>query len=366
MPYLFVLTFLLFLLAAASVAARQVRDLWVLALSGWFLIHGYACFLLTVPVIWVIAIVIAAGRHPLAAPRRLLRNHRGAWVSAVLIGVLFAAPIVIDLSLHWPGEFGRYLAYSRSSKAGHHTAAQVVGYVLWFWWPHRYAWLVPVVLVVAAVALTTRLHRHRDAHRWLLMVLLMSFVATLLFVYYVADEVDFLTNLYVGYFYWSVPFAVVMVIAVGVTVTVPGWRLTSGLGVVVTGIALVIFAFAANLRINVHDNDPQLPVAVKALAAMSHGKPIVLTTVQGDAWVEVPGFLVQAERTGVRTCVDEPDKEYQVSSEFICTPLEVAAGVKYAFFGSDLPTGSRVLLQFGTTQPAMVIASWGRLRVRNS
>src|SRR5690242_6685796 len=45
MPYLYVLAYVTFLIAAASVAAGRGRDAWIVALTGWFLIHGHACFL---------------------------------------------------------------------------------------------------------------------------------------------------------------------------------------------------------------------------------------------------------------------------------------------------------------------------------
>ena len=74
MPYLYVVMFCVFLIAAASVAAGHVRDAWIAALTGWFLIHGHACFLFIVPVIT--SAVAAAVR--LAAPA-----HAGRLAAAV-------------------------------------------------------------------------------------------------------------------------------------------------------------------------------------------------------------------------------------------------------------------------------------------
>jgi hypothetical protein len=51
MPWMYVPPYIAFLVAAASVAACASRDLWILTLAGWFLIHGHACFLFFVPVI---------------------------------------------------------------------------------------------------------------------------------------------------------------------------------------------------------------------------------------------------------------------------------------------------------------------------
>ena len=53
------------------------------------------------------------------------------------------------------------------------------------------------------------------------------------------------------------------------------------------------------------DTDPALPGAVAALAARSAGRIIVLRFDQ-KSWPDVTGFLVQAERTGVRACVLNP------------------------------------------------------------
>jgi len=78
------------------------------------------------------------------------------------------------------------------------------------------------------------------------------------------------------------------------------------------------------------DTDAQIPGAVAALAARSPGKTLVLN-LDHNSWEEMTGFLVQAERTGVRACVDNPHWEYMFTSQFICTPREAAAGARYYF-----------------------------------
>ncbi len=51
MEWMYVPTYIAFLVAAASVAAGASRDLWILTLTGWFLIHGHAAFLMIVPAV---------------------------------------------------------------------------------------------------------------------------------------------------------------------------------------------------------------------------------------------------------------------------------------------------------------------------
>ena len=71
MPYMYVLAYMVFIVAAGSVASGRAQDAWIFALTGWFLIHGHACFLLFVPA--VTAFVVAA-----VLWRRRPRGERGA------------------------------------------------------------------------------------------------------------------------------------------------------------------------------------------------------------------------------------------------------------------------------------------------
>ena len=121
MPYMYVVMYCVFLVAAGSVAAGHVRDAWIFALTGWFLIHGHACFLFIVPVIAAAVIAVLAWPHrrtPGVSLRRFLRHQRRAWIPVVAISALFVLPIAVNLALHWPGDFGKYFAYSKSGQAG--------------------------------------------------------------------------------------------------------------------------------------------------------------------------------------------------------------------------------------------------------
>ena len=152
MPYVFVPAYFAFAVAIASVAAGRTQDCWLAALAGWFLIHGYAPFLLFVPVLAAVAVAAvlwrrwrdrAKAENP-DIERSLFSPPRPrVWIPVAAISAVFAAPIVIELVLHWPGNFARYFSYSSSAKSTGHTTAQLVAYLLWFWWPHGRAWAVP-------------------------------------------------------------------------------------------------------------------------------------------------------------------------------------------------------------------------------
>jgi hypothetical protein len=360
MPYLYVPTYVVFLLAAGSVTAGRVADLWIFALSGWFLIHGHACFLLFVPAI-TLAVVVAAAAGHWRAWRRSLRSffaeQRKAWIPAAVISVVFAFPIVLNLILHWPGDFGDYLSYGKSGGqlglAGHYTAAQVTDYVLWFWWPHANAWLAPVLLLVAALGVIVGLRRivRGPLRRFLVALLALNAVSTMAFVLYTALGIDDLFSHYIGYFYWSAPLIMVLIIVVG---AVEALRQRSGrimraaapaVAALAAVAAFITLAVIPGTRTSTGDINESLPAAVTALAARSPGQTIALE-VDHIVWPQAIGFLDQAERTGVRACLVDPWYTFLVTKQNICTPAQVASSVGYWFYPPAAPPGTHVILRF--------------------
>jgi hypothetical protein len=343
MPNMYVIPYVAFVIAAASVAAGAARDVWIVTLSGWLLIHGHACFLLFVPVITAAAIAIAMWRFGWRACLIRFRERRSVWLPATLISAVFLLPIVVNLALHWPGNFGDYVSYGKSGRAGGHGPRQILDYLLWFWWPHAYGWVVPVVGYAAALAVAVWL-ASGALRRFLLALLVINLVSTVALIAYAAVGIDYLSEYYIAYFYWSAPLVTALVIAVGLI----GW-LTPRAAVALAGAgavaAFVLLALLPDALASTNDIDQALPSAVASVAAQSPGKTIVLH-IQHPAWVPVTGFLVQAERTGVPVCVDDPWYTFLFTSQFICTPAQAAAGAPYWFYDPAPPAGARVLLRF--------------------
>jgi hypothetical protein len=365
MPYMYVVPYMAFVLSGGSVAAGRVQDAWIFALSGWLLIHGHACFLLFVPVL--AAAVLAAVLWPRRGRLRaragaFFRRRRAVWIPVAVISAVFALPIVLNLALHWPGDFGKYISYGGSGRAGGHSLRQAAAYALWFWWPHRQAWLAPVLLCALALPVTFWLAPRRL--RALLVALLgVNMVSTLAFLFYAAAGIDDLSDYYIGYFYWSAPLIMVLVIVLGTVeaIRLPrAWQgsrrvpvLATGMAVLATGMAvlaaaaaLAVLAVIPGTHSSTNDIDEALPRVVAALAARAPGRTIVLH-IDHPAWVETTGFLVQAERSGVGACLDDPSLAFIMTRQFICTPAQVARGQGYRFYlRRDLPRGTPVILSF--------------------
>jgi hypothetical protein len=347
MPYILIMPYVAFLVATASVAAGNLRDAWIAALAGWFLLNGNVAFLFFVPVAagaCVIALAWPRRRSLLTSLRSFFAGQRRVWVPVLVISALFVFPIVLNTVLHWPGEFGKYLAYS--PKKGDNGLHPVLHYALWFWWPGsaHVGWLVPVGAYLVAGLLTWRL-APGPARRFCVSVLAFNTLSSVAFLVYAVVAIDELdpTGYYIGYFYWSAPAIMLLVAAFALAE-----RLPSITGLVVAATAAVVacaaFAVAPQTRTSTNHTDParagslpetvpSLPAAVAAMAARADGRPIVLS-LQHNAWPSMAGLLVQAERTGVTACVADPYWKFMVTGQFICTPAELANGVKFSL---DVP-----------------------------
>jgi len=352
---MYVLAYMVFVIAAGSVAAGRAQDAWIFALTGWFLIHGHACFLFFVPVLTMA--VLAAVLWPRKATLRasvgqFFREQRRAWIPVAVISAVFALPIVVNLVLHWPGDFGKYISYGGSGRAGGHSVRQVVEYALWFWWPHRHAWIAPVLGYPVALAVTfwprTFWRGRGPLRRFLLALLAVNVVSSVAFLFYAAVGIDKLSEYYIGYFYWSAPLVTVLVIVLAGLEAVPRpWAaLSTGVAVLAAVAAFATLAVIPGTRASTNDIDESLPQVVATLAARAAGKTIVLN-IDGPAWVETTGFLVQAERSGVKACLHDPWYTFLMTRQFICAPAQIAGGQAYWFYTPHgLPPHTPVILRF--------------------
>jgi hypothetical protein len=367
MPYMYVAAYVAFIATAGSVAAGRAQDAWMMTLTGWFLIHGHACFLFFVPLITcaVLASVLwPRRRHLGAAVRSFLATQRRVWIPVAAISAVFAFPIVVNLVLHWPGQFGLYLAYSSSGKAGGHATATVIRYVLWFWSPYRDAWLAGLVPLAgfAVAAVVTRWLAPARLRRFLTALLAINALSSLAFLYYAFTGIDEINQHYVGYFYWSGPVITLLVIVLGVVEA-----LVPRPGAVVATVAAVAAVAALGAAPQTHtstdssdpavlssgpNTDPALPGAVATLAARAAGRIIVLRFDHED-WPDITGILVQAERTGIRACVANPVWTVIMTSQFICTNSDLAVG-RVFWLTPAAPRGSTVIMRLRQG----VLTSW--------
>ncbi|MEJ3747643.1 hypothetical protein WEI85_30675 [Actinomycetes bacterium KLBMP 9797] len=306
MPYLYVAPFLLLLTAAASVAAGRAAHLPVLALAGGLLVHGHAGFLFFVPPVVGLALV--------AMWRRGTRPTRREWGAAGAVAAVFALPMVLNLVLHWPGEFPRYFGYG--GRRGLHGPGEVAGYLLRFW-AERPALAVPLfVALFGGVALL----RRRD--RFLAAGLAAAVVGTLLFAGYAMRGIDHLDQLYVGHFSRAIPLLLLLLLVLGLaSQRRPHPFLVLALLVGALGVAGRSPSLTSN-----PEHLPELPRVMDVLRGQTGGRPVVVD-LDHAAWPALTALVAHGERAGQRVCARDPKWRFLVTAQFVCTAHDEADGV---------------------------------------
>jgi hypothetical protein len=354
MPFVYFAPFLLFLTTAASVAAGRTTHLWLVVLSGGLLVHGHAEFLLLfVPAIG--AAVLAAcwhGRWRWRPPAPPSRRH---WLAATAVAAVFLLPMVLNLVLHWPGEFGRYLHYGTSRPGGHGLGAEL-RYMLWFWCPQPLAAAALAVALVACATLLARRQHDGELRRFLTAGVAVAGWATALFAGYVVRGVDDLGEVYIGFFFWAVPLLLLMLIVAGASTLVEAARapLAPRAATAATAAALTAAVVFAAVSPAIRNDPEQLregPAVISALARYGAGRPAVVS-LDHAAWPVLTALLVDAERAGQRMCVADSSWRFMVTSQFICSREEAADGfavhlaprpdaagtIVVSFGGAEFPT----------------------------
>ncbi|HKS99262.1 MAG TPA: hypothetical protein VJT31_07005 [Rugosimonospora sp.] len=336
MPFVYVAPFLLFLTAAASVAAGRTAHLWLLALAGGLLVHGHAEFLLLFVPATALA-VLAALRYGRPRPPFVARH----WPAAGAVVALFLLPMVLNLVLHWPGEYGKYLGYG-----GHHASSHGLGadlrYFGWFWLPQPLLGVLLAVAGPAAGLLLARRQPYGESRRFLTAGVGTVALAGLLFAGYVVRGIDVLLP-YVGYFFWAAPLLLLMLLVTGAAGLLPRGRPGTVLPVVALAAALV-FAGVSPAVPSTPEHLRAGPGVIRAVAAYGRGRPAVLS-LDHDSWPEMTALLIDGERAGQRVCVRDRSWQFIVTSQMVCGAREIETGVPVTL--ATQPGGELVSVSFG-------------------
>jgi hypothetical protein len=318
MPHLYFMPFLLFTVAAASVAAGELRTLPVYVLAGGLLVHGHVSFIEFVGVTTVV-VAVAWTLPRRKTVRENLAAHSGAlWLSTGILAV-FLLPMVLDIVLHYPGQWGLYWRYARSNPGTHRTIGMDLRYMASFW--ARRPLSGALLGVVGAIALVLTLFE-RDSHRRRFFAFALGAVVlmSVLFFLYILRGVDVLDG-YIGIFYMSIPL-VVLILGATTTLSALSSRLVLQTAVaLIAGAGLVVAGAVAPWIASPYRGSPDIQVQVAAVKQdpTRAGRPVALVFPH-DAWPGAVGFVQEAHRTGLYACAVDPFWAFIFSQHYICSP----------------------------------------------
>lgn len=333
MPDQYLVPVLLLIFSAAAVSTGRLTELPYLAFSCLYLWHGHVSFLLIATAIAATAVALPAVRRVVSGSWSWSFERRPALIAAGWV-LLFALPLVLNLALHWPGEFGKYLHYSQSPQAGHHSLSQAVHYMASYWSTGSHPFLeLPVVYLAALCCAIT--FPDTATRRFFTGAVVAGAMASLMLVYYATDGIDDLSASYIGMWSMMVVPALLLVIACRL------WTLFRRIPtvlprVVIVGaaVAALVVAMTAPHLENLYTPGRSTPQAFKSLQTVAGGRTIMID-VGADIGPDVPGIVLQAARQGDRACVTDPAMALFLTSDYICTDADRASGT--LFYASRRP-----------------------------
>jgi hypothetical protein len=364
-PHLFFACFLLLMVAGASIASNDLRDLPAYVFAGAMLAHGHTAFLEFVGV-WTAVVAVAwFRRHRRRLRSEVADQRRPVTIAAVLLGV-FLLPMVLNVVLHFPGEWRKYASYLKHNGANTHPVRAAFDYLLSFWAHRPLSGALMVAAVLLAVVLTAT-EPDGDRRRFFGWMLGAALAMSVLFLAYAVRGVDDLSQGYIGIFYMTVPLVVLMVAAAAVTTAVgrradkvpaavglplatapaanggprtpaasAGRRsLRDHVGLVIPAaltVGLLVAGATGPMVSNPYRGRSDLAAAVATVkAAPGRDGRTVAIQFPHDSWPVVVGFLVNARRAGVVSCLDDPFWTFMVTTDYICRPGAAASSWQVRF-----------------------------------
>ena len=348
MPHLYIAPFLLLLIATASVVSGRSRSLPMLVVAIGLLVHGHVAFL---P--FAGSAAVAAGLALVLRRRHGDRIDRSIVVWSSAIAALFLLPIVVNVVIHFPGEFGRYLRYATAGDRPRNDVLDVVRYFLAYW-PGGGALVIVLGLTAAAVGVVVG-HRRDEERRFLAALLATASGAFIVCVAYGITGIDDLKETYIGLFATALPVTLIVVVIIGAVRFLGDLAPTDGLrsaGSVVVGVVMVAVAVVVPDWSSSYRGDGRLPEVTKLLAAEAGGEghPVLLQFA-AERWPWTLGLLEQGARRGHRFCALDPQWEVLVSPGRVCDARDRANGTVFRIELPDtqVPNGRRLWQDASTT-----------------
>lgn len=293
----FLLVYLPFQVAAASVAAGRTRHLGWLALTGSLAVHSHASLIAFVVPISLYALV-RVWRGMGYRVRGLSPENRRAWVTFVAVVSVFSLPIALHTILHFPGEILKYLDAGRTKR----PASGSVGDAAWYMvrtLTNDSEWGWQLVIGVGLGSIVAALTFPPRGRRFAQQLLVIGALSTASMSYYVLRGVDDFKWTYLGIFYGSVLLLGWSLISMRLAVLVRAfvWRALATFVVA----CVAVWAGTTGQFTNPYAGVPEAPAIVEELCAdprWQTGPPLM--TMDTDAWGHGGALLVQFERRGVR------------------------------------------------------------------
>lgn len=342
MPFVYVAPFVALVVAAVSVAGGELRDVPLLVLAAGLLVHGHVAFVFFVAVVlaWV-----AVSLWPRRADLALGTARIPLAVAGVLVAA-FAAPLVLNVVLNWPGEWLKYLTYTAGNASTGILGRTLGGaaFVVHYWRTALPGGLLPVLAATAVAGWAALRGRDPRERAYLRRMLALAAILTAALWFYAAVGVDDLGATYVGLFYLAVPLWVATLAVMHLAHRLGQVRPRAALA---AAIVLALLAAGQLARTpGVRAPRPDDAVVRKTWAAIAAagqpGLPVALSYAP-ELWPVTTGLLLAGDRAGRRVCLVDGRAAVMVTTTYRCAPQELSVARRVTLSRQAPATGTVLL-----------------------
>jgi hypothetical protein len=252
-----------------------------------------------------------------------VQDHPWSVIGFGLVLGLFLLPIALHTAVHYPGEFGKYLAYARSEGVGGHPLSKAADFFvscLGVRLEHPRTCILGVgVLFLASLPWML------DRKPWRMIACMagMGLLTSASFAYYILRGVDGLQYTYVGVFFGSVLVLGLAVGAMNLSRALEGHRLLRQGAIGLLGLLVAYIAWTGQFY-NSYGGSLFVVRSMERLRQHPRWSEDTAVLMVEDArmWPELAGLIVALEREGKRVCVHQPKLVFLFTERFAITQEE--------------------------------------------
>ena len=357
-PYVLLCPFLCFLVAAASVASGDVRDLIPLVLAGCFLVHGHVAqplFVVPLALVAYAALILRHGR----SLTRLFRVAPYAHAAAGAIILLFLLPIALDAFRGDQSNLRIILAHFGKHSGDHKTLLQALAYFVAFfcYFPNpeiicdqltatsalQYGLKWPFLLTWCFIAMLLLIFRHLGRKRqiasprpfahWLAVFFGLASLLTIVWGMLINGEM-FAFNSYFNYGLLFVPFILLAIALTSFTprplATYLRWPLMV-LAVPLWILAARNLTWSSDFPTISRDTKAWFEQIRRATQLDKQGPPVKFLSFQHSDWPWATGIALALQRIGADYAIP-PDWSFMFDAQHMVDPKEALTQQKVSWW----------------------------------
>jgi hypothetical protein len=314
MPHAYFAPFFAFILSASAVSAKRSYFIWVMVLSGLFLIHGHVAFILIICPVSLISLILCMSKYEFNINRFVDDNRFTIGISVIII-LIFLSPILINTVINYPGEFGKYFQYSSNSVQQMPSIYSIMEFFLPFWsivvtsvqFPSNlpiqtsgaFAGFVSLLLICSAIILVYNYTLEKKIKDIIKSTGIIIFTVSTLFLIYIAKGIDELSalNHYTGIFFYAVPLLLLCLILIGVISKISNYKIIT-LILIISLITIGIIASLGNFTDPERGSQYTKDIIKKLQSDTRWSNDTIVLDFPHDYWLEVAGIVLASERLG--------------------------------------------------------------------